>query len=259
MFSQHLKIDQHIRKRLFIGLLALSLAILISILFLAWWIVARQGLLLNKVILTVIVAVIICFFLVLCLGLAALVWSIWHAKTIPSLENVMYTATNVLFPFALQFGKWLGVDEDKIKNSYIQVCNQLVKTAVKSQPKKRILILAPHCLQWVECPHKITIDVNNCRECGKCQVASLLRIARQYQVNLVVATGGTFARKFIKEYRPEAVVAIACERDLTSGLQDTAGLPVIGVVNQRPEGPCSNTLVDLSKVEEAIHFFQQGG
>ena len=259
MFSQQIKIDQRIKKRLFIGLLAFSLIILIAILFMAWWIVTRRGLLLNKVILTVIVAVIVSFFLVLGLGLIALIWSIWHAKTIPSLENIMYTATNVLFPFALQFGKWLGVDEDKIKNSYIQVSNQLVKSTVKSKPKRRILILAPHCLQWVECPYKITVDVNNCRECGKCQVSKLLKITRQYQAKLVVATGGTFARKFIKEYRPDAVVAIACERDLTSGLQDTVGLPVMGVVNQRPEGPCCNTLVDLGKVEEAIKFFQKGG
>ena len=74
-----------------------------------------------------------------------------------------------------------------------------------------------------------------------------------------MVTGGTFARKVIKEKRPEAIVAIACERDLTSGIQDIDILPVIGVVNERPEGPCCNTQVDLHKVEEAIKYFQQGG
>ncbi len=75
-----------------------------------------------------------------------------------------------------------------------------------------------------------------------------------------MATGGTSARKIIKDKRPGAVLAIACERDLTSGIQDMAGiLPVLGVVNQRPEGPCHNTRVDLQKVEDALRFIQKGG
>jgi len=29
-----------------------------------------------------------------------------------------------------------------------------------------------------------------------------------------MAAGGTLARKYVQEYRPHAIVAIACERDL---------------------------------------------
>ena len=135
----------------------------------------------------------------------------------------------------------------------------MAKTAVRTRPQERILILAPHCLQWAYCPYKITINVNNCRACGKCQVAELLDLSRRYGTKLMVVTGGTSARKAIKDYRPQAVVAIACERDLTSGIQDVAGIPVIGIVNERPEGPCFNTRVDVKKVEEAINFFLKGG
>lgn len=260
MYLEQVNVGNHMRKRLFIGLLAVSFIFLFAIFSLAWWIVARRGLLINKVILTLLTAAVIAVFVLLALGLAALVWSLWYSKkTIPSLQSAMVTATSVLFPLALQLGKWLGVSEERIKNSFIQVSNHLVRTRVREKHLKKVIILAPHCLQWIHCPHKITINVNNCKECGRCPIAALIKLARKYEVDLLVVTGGTFARKVIKENRPEAVVAIACERDLTSGIQDVVGLPVLGVVNERPEGPCSNTRVNLNKVEEAILYFKQGG
>lgn len=257
MFSTSASMGNNIKKRLFIGLLAFSMVFLFMVLFAAWWIVSRQGMLINQLILTVVTALIILVFALLGVGLVALVWSIWRSKTIPSLQSSMYTATNMLYPVALQLGKWLGVDEEKIKRSYILVSNQLVKTRVAGHALEHIVILAPHCLQWIDCPHKITIDVKNCKGCKRCPVSSLLDLSRNRGVELVVATGGTSARKILKEKRPEGVVAIACERDLTSGIQDIGGLPVIGVVNERPEGPCCNTRVDLCKVEDAIRMLQE--
>jgi hypothetical protein len=48
---------------------------------------------------------------------------------------------------------------------------------------------------------------------------------------------------------------VACERDLTSGIQDSYPLPVFGVLNQRPCGPCLDTLVPLAGLEESIRLF----
>ena len=59
----------------------------------------------------------------------------------------------------------------------------------------------------------------------------------------------------VKQARPKAIVAVACERDLTSGIQDVFPLPVLGVLNERPFGPCFNTKVDINKLEAAILTF----
>lgn len=244
------------KKRVIIGLLVGSLMLIVGIVTFAWWLVSWRQFFLNKFILTIITTVLLLFFVLLGVGLLGLIWSLWRAKELPSLQRAMHTAINVLFPFALRLGVLIGLDEEKIKNSYIQVSNQLVKTQTKLQTFAKVLILAPHCLQWVHCPHKITINVYNCKGCGKCLIGDLIKLAQKMQAELVVVTGGTIARKMIKQIRPDAVVAIACERDLTSGIQDVMGLPVYGVVNERPEGPCANTRVDLAKVEEAIRFFQ---
>lgn len=259
MSSARIKIGQSIRKRLFVGLLALSFLILVAVLLLAWWVVTQRSLFINKIILTVVTAAVFLIFFLLLFGLAVLIWSLWRSKTVPSLQGFMYSATNILFPMAIQMGKWLGMDEDRIKNSYIQVSNQLIKARLKPTDSRQILILAPHCLQWHECPHKITIDINNCKRCGQCQVHKLLELGEKYNVRISIVTGGTSARKIIREIRPLGVVAIACERDLTSGIQDTLGYPVYGVINERPQGPCHNTRVDLVKVEEAIKLFTEGG
>ena len=72
---------------------------------------------------------------------------------------------------------------------------------------------------------------------------------------MAVATGGTLARQMVKQIRPKAIVAVACERDLTSGIQDVFPLPVVGVLNERPFGPCFNTRVDIKRVEAAVLDF----
>ena len=55
--------------------------------------------------------------------------------------------------------------------------------------------------------------------------------------------------------RPRMIIAVACERDLTSGIQDSYPLPVFGILNQRPCGPCLDTLVSLAAVEGAVRLF----
>ncbi len=59
----------------------------------------------------------------------------------------------------------------------------------------------------------------------------------------------------MKELHPKLILAIACERDLASGIQDVYPLPAVGVLNIRPNGPCYNTTVDLTEVKEAINKY----
>lgn len=257
MTSHNLHQEQLVKKRIFVGLLACSLLFLVLVVGFAWWLVSWQTFYLNKIVLTVIMVGAIIFFIFMFLGLAGLIWSLWRSKELAPLQSIMQTATNVLYPLALRIGKWFGLSEEKIKNSYIQVSNQLVRTKTKVKAFKKVMILAPHCLQWNHCPHKITINVYNCKRCGNCPISDLISLAESTNAHLEVVTGGTAARKVIKEYRPEAVVAIACERDLASGIQDVEGFPVIGIINERPEGPCANTRVNLLKVKEAVLNFQK--
>ncbi len=70
-----------------------------------------------------------------------------------------------------------------------------------------------------------------------------------------MATGGTIARRIVVQLRPRMIIAVACHRDLASGIQDTYPLPVYGVLNERPHGPCIDTTVAIENVEEMLHRF----
>jgi hypothetical protein len=157
-----------------------------------------------------------------------------------------------LLPVIELMGKLFGIPKDTIRQSFVAMNNSLVISQKLVVPADRILILLPHCLQLFDCEIKVTGDINKCIRCGRCDIMGLAGVAQKYQIDISVATGGTLARKVIIEKRPKLVVAVACERDLTSGIKDCYPLPVIGVLNDRPFGPCFNTKVDVEKIDAAI-------
>ena len=81
-------------------------------------------------------------------------------------------------------------------------------------------------------------------------------LSARYGVPLFVAARGRYAREMISRKRPRAVVAVACERDLVSGVRDVAGrLPVLGTTLSLPDGPCKNTGADIEALEGQIRTF----
>jgi uncharacterized protein len=157
-----------------------------------------------------------------------------------------------LLPVIEFIGKLFGIPKDTIRQSFVAMNNSLVQSQHLLVKADRILILLPHCLQLFDCEIKVTGDINKCIRCGRCDIKGLAELAQKYQIDISVATGGTLARKVIIEKKPKLVVAVACERDLTSGIKDCYPLPVIGILNDRPFGPCFNTRVDVEKIDQAL-------
>jgi hypothetical protein len=173
-------------------------------------------------------------------------------KDIPGTRLLRGAAIRLLLPLIEFLGRLAGIPRDTIRQSFISMNNSLVMARKIRVKPDRILILLPHCLQFVDCDIKVTGDINKCLRCDRCDISGLARLAEQYHIDISVATGGTLARKVIMEKRPKLVLAVACEGDLTSGIRDCYPLPVLGVLNDRPFGPCYNTSVDLERIEEAI-------
>jgi hypothetical protein len=162
----------------------------------------------------------------------------------------------ILYPLLMLAGSFSKNRKEAYQQLIIDLNNTLVK---RERPKvKSILLLLPHCLQINECDVRLTFNIYNCKRCGRCEIKDLIQIAEDNHLTLFVATGGSLARRVVSETKPEAVVAIACENDLSSGIADTYPLPILGIPNERPFGPCLNTSVNLEKVKEAIEFFCKG-
>ena len=193
-------------------------------------------------------------FLMLSGGLL-LVFTILRGKDIFLSQKLRGILAKILFPLMILMGRLVGVSKERVQQSFIELNNHLVRSNNHRTRPNRLLILLPHCIQDFDCQIRITGNIKNCKGCGKCKIKDLVELADQYQLKIAVATGGTLARRIIVENKPEAIVAVACELDLTSGIQDSYPIPVIGILNDRPNGPCINTEVDIQKVRNAILDF----
>jgi uncharacterized protein len=126
---------------------------------------------------------------------------------------------------------------DWVENAAVKVYNGLAVLRKRQVGTGELLLLIPRCLS------KETLD-------------GVLGIAGKYGVPVFVATRGQLARRVIRERRPRAVVAVACERDMVSGLHDVAGkVPVLGLTMTLPAGPCKDARLDLGRLEEWVRAY----
>jgi len=245
------------KKRIFIGLLGLTFALLMLLTLVGGW-VATIGLQNISPLLPLIAQVITgLIFLFLSGIIFTLVFAVIFEKELPFSQRVRGLGIKLFLPLMEILGpRLLKIPKESIRRSFIEINNRLLISSLRQRIRPdRLLLLLPHCLQQSECQRRITTSIDNCKECGGCDIDDLIKLARTYRVHIAVATGGTLARKIVRDHRPELIVAVACERDLTSGIHDTFPLPVYGILNQRPEGPCWNTRVDIENVEKTLQAF----
>ncbi|MBN1849093.1 MAG: DUF116 domain-containing protein [Deltaproteobacteria bacterium] len=250
-----MKRNQGPEKRTFIILLLLTCILLVGLAVVLWW-VPFVGFSNIHPKLPLVMAMVFAFVVLFLIGGAlTLVFTIIRGKNLFFNRRIRGVVIRFLLPMLVLVGKALGISKESVRRSFVAINNQLVLAEARQVQPQKLLILLPHCLQNHECPVRITGNVANCKACGKCKIKDLLAISKKYGTQISVATGGTLARKIVVETRPEIIVAVACERDLTSGIQDSYPIPVFGVLNRRPFGPCYDTDVDLELVERGVITF----
>lgn len=126
---------------------------------------------------------------------------------------------------------------DRVENAAVKVYNALALRRARKVDTGELLLLIPRCLS------RATLD-------------GVLALAGRYGVPVFVATRGQLARRVIRERRPRAVVAVACERDMVSGLHDVAAkVPVLGLTMTLPAGPCKDAALDMPMLEKYLKAF----
>ncbi len=246
------------RRGIFVHLLCLTCLILLVVSFIVWYI-PYLGLSTIHPKLPLLLAIVLgtAMLVILC-GAGSLIITIYSGREFFLSRKLRGIVIEVLFPLMVFWGRIIGVSRERIQRSFIEINNQLVHSNSDKTKPGRLLLLLPQCIQDFDCGIKITGNIQNCKRCGTCEIKELLVLAEQYKVKIAVATGGTLARRIIVKMRPKAIVAVACELDLTSGIRDTYPIPVIGVLNRRPNGPCYNTSVDIAEVKKALLHFMEG-
>ena len=136
--------------------------------------------------------------------------------------------------------------------AFIRMNNRILEKQHFSFTKDDVLVLLPHCLQNTRCGIRITNDLNQCKECGQCEIGVLKKSVLSRGIKGYVVTGSTLAKKVIKDTMPKAILAVACHHDLFEGIKGVYPIPVYGVLNTHPEGPCVNTHVNTETLDFAI-------
>jgi uncharacterized protein len=138
------------------------------------------------------------------------------------------------------------------RESFLEFQNRLFLVNAASFKSDRLLILLPHCLQHHDCRVRITRDIEDCEDCARCDIAALKGLGHKYGVKIGIANGGTLARKLIRDHKPDAIIAVACHRDLSDGVRESWKYPVYAILNERPNGPCFDTKASTHAIEKII-------
>jgi len=245
-------------KRLFIGLVmgtALSLCAMLVLL----WIIPTLGFSHIHPWLPTITAIIlisiICIVMLFACWLTACAWFGQYGHSIRGTRKMWGMISRILLPLMEGVGRLLSLPTDRVRRSFIKVNNEIVLGSHITCSPEKILVLLPHCIQASKCTNRLTYSIDNCRRCGMCPVGTMLKFRDDWGIRLEIAVGGSIARRIVVQARPQLIIAVACERDLSSGIQDTAPIPVYGIINERPFGPCIDTQVNIQHLELALTYF----
>jgi hypothetical protein len=169
--------------------------------------------------------------------LAQLVFTATTERSAFLFRNRIFFILDIILESVFRLAKMVGISRDRMGASFVRVSNSISRAVKENRGEEKLLLLLPRCLT-------------------KEQLRKINGLKEIYPLHIHTVSGGELARRKVKELKPTAVIGVACERDLVSGIRDVAGkISVIGIANQRPEGPCKNTYVDMDELTRAIEFY----
>lgn len=246
------------KKQLFISLVAGLFCSIIIILGFFIYLIKPRLLQISPLLFQGVLIISMVFLVILGLDLVHLsISALMERKLFFSRKNSIFPK-HLFVPAIILLGRIFGISKDRISNSFLKFNNALVKTRDPVKEKlfpEQILILLPRCVQHFECTQNVTEDIENCKGCGKCIIKDVAELRKQHGCSVSIVTGGSAARRNIRQLKPSGIIAVACERELLSGIQDIIHLRVLGVINRRPEGPCKNTEVSIEDIRSCLQEF----
>jgi len=157
----------------------------------------------------------------------------------------------------------LGLSEKWFNYTHIELRNKLNEEAVKQVPFTERVLFLPHCLKKpLGCKTAASDEGVQCfyqkGVCDDCLVQKL----RMHALGLgytktFIAPGGSMVHKLIAQYKPKAVIGIACYNELTMAMDACMkiGLPCQGVLLLK--AGCNNTEASPEEALEKIDLIKE--
>jgi hypothetical protein len=139
---------------------------------------------------------------------------------------------------------------DKWMVSLKNIANQ----SAFERTKKR-MIIAPHCMRFLECPAASTRTGIECVSCGRCVFSKLKEDAARYGYRLYIVTGSSFVKHVLKEEKYEGALLIACDYELNKVMMGLKGKNIVTYGVPMLNDGCFNTGVEYWKVLQVLEMF----
>jgi hypothetical protein len=224
-------------KRLFLGMVFLAFALGFGVACVLVWGFHPRLVSIHPALGQVALSLVILFAAVFAALYGTLLFSLYCKKPFALADSIGHHLFDI-FPAIAKLSERFGISRDRLGYSLLEIHNELTRNRLRRFSNGRILCLAPRCLD---------------RE-NQEQIRALVA---EYDCDFYMAPTGAQARQRIVQAKPAAIIGIACERDLITGIRDVGyRLPVLGITNKRPMGPCKGAFIDLNELREAIEVFK---
>lgn len=150
--------------------------------------------------------------------------------------------------------KFQKKSKEQIYKAFTDKQNKSHQKKFSSTPFDKRIVFAPHCMRnTTVCTAEEKDSYYICRECGGCTVGKISKLVKELgYMGLFTVKGGRALSKLASEYKPEAVVGIACyyEGELGFNLFKDTDM-VVQYVPLTKDG-CANTDADIKQIEEIL-------
>jgi uncharacterized protein len=151
-------------------------------------------------------------------------------------------------------GKKLGLSENMIQYTHIELRNTVYKPEYKKIPYKDRILFLPHCSRnSKECKATLNEEGYHCKHCGKCDIGKIEKLALNlgYKKVLIVP-GGTMVKKMLEKYKPKASIGVCCFNEAILAFDMLKGTPIIPQVVLLLRDGCKDTVINVPLLEEKL-------
>lgn len=120
---------------------------------------------------------------------------------------------------------------------------------------KNRMIIAPHCMRFLECPAPSTRTGIQCVSCGKCVFSKMKEDAARFGYKLYIVTGSSFVKHVLKEEKYDGALLIACDYELNKVMMGLKGRSIVTYGIPMSNDGCFNTVVEYWKVLQVLEMF----
>ena len=140
----------------------------------------------------------------------------------------------------------MGANPQNIDKIYVEVKNSLYRDEFKQIPVEHKLVFLPQCLRnSAKCKATVTNYGYKCQHCGSCKINKIVKAAEKRGYKTFIVPGGSMVFKVINEYKPQAVLGVACMKELLMAVEE---LKIPSQTVELTKDGCINTDVEVSKV-----------